>query len=144
MVHLVPLGAGCGAIAHFNRLFNSVEIGPQSAGSDPGPACYDRGGLKPTVTDADLVLGYLDPKNYANGRIPLNPKRARQAIEDQLCDELDMGVVQAAQLIKRNVDSSMANGLATELRTRRYAPKDFTIHPSSEERREGKEGARTS
>src|SRR3546814_17264171 len=67
----------------------------------PGPACYDRGGLKPTVTDADLVLGYLDPKNYANGRIPLNPKRARQAIEDQLCDELDMGVVQAAQLIDR-------------------------------------------
>src|SRR3546814_16331937 len=81
----------------------------------PGPACYDRGGLKPNVTDADLVLGYLDPKNYANGRIPLNPKRARQAIEDQLCDELDMGVVQAAQLIKRNVDSSMANGIATEL-----------------------------
>src|SRR3546814_6170083 len=66
MVHLVTLGAGGGSIAHFNRLFNSVEIGPQSAGSDPGPACYDRGGLKPTVTDADLVLGYLDPKNYAN------------------------------------------------------------------------------
>ncbi|HEY9544367.1 MAG TPA: hydantoinase/oxoprolinase family protein [Solimonas sp.] len=127
MVHLVTLGAGGGSIAHFNRLFNSVEIGPQSAGSDPGPACYDRGGLKPTVTDADLVLGYLDPKNYANGRIPLNPKRARQAIEDQLCDELDMGVVQAAQLIKRNVDSSMANGIATELRTRGYEPKDFTI-----------------
>src|SRR3546814_8449265 len=93
----------------------------------PGPACYDRGGLKPNVTDADLVLGYLDPKNYANGRIPLNPKRARQAIEDQLCDELDMGVVQAAQLIKRNVDSSMANDIATELRTRGYEPKDFTI-----------------
>src|SRR3546814_10680796 len=78
MVHLVTLGAGGGSIAHFNRLFNSVEIGPQSAGSDPGPACYDRGGLKPTVTDADLVLGYLDPKNYANGRIPLNPKRSEE------------------------------------------------------------------
>src|SRR3546814_11967561 len=60
MVHLVTLGAGGGSIAHFNRLFNSVEIGPQSAGSDPGPACYDRGGLKPTVTDAALVLGYLE------------------------------------------------------------------------------------
>jgi N-methylhydantoinase A len=127
MVHLVTLGAGGGSIARFDRLFNSVEIGPQSAGSDPGPACYDRGGLKPTVTDADLVLGYLDPKNYANGRIPLNPKRARQAIEDNLCDDLDMDVVETAKLIKRNVDASMANGISTELRTRGYEPKDFTI-----------------
>jgi N-methylhydantoinase A len=127
MVHLVTLGAGGGSIARFDRLFNSVEIGPQSAGSDPGPACYDRGGLKPTVTDADLVLGYLDPKNYANGRIPLNPKRARQAIEDSLCDDLDLDVVEVSKLIKRNVDAHMANGIATELRTRGYEPKDFTI-----------------
>jgi N-methylhydantoinase A len=127
MVHLVTLGAGGGSIAHFERLFNSIEIGPQSAGSDPGPACYDRGGLKPTVTDADLVLGYLDPKNYANGRIPLNPKRARQAIEEHLCDDLDMDLMATAKLIKRNVDSNMANGISTELRTRGYEPKDFTI-----------------
>lgn len=127
MVHLVTLGAGGGSIARFDRLFGSVEIGPQSAGSDPGPACYDRGGLKPTVTDADLVLGYLDPKNYANGRIPLNPKRARQAIEDSLCDELDLDLAETAKLIKRNVDASMANGIATELRTRGYEPRDFTI-----------------
>jgi len=127
MVHLVTLGAGGGSIARFDRLFGSIEIGPQSAGSDPGPACYDRGGLKPTVTDADLVLGYLDPKNYANGRIPLNPKRAKQAIEDQLCDELDLDLAETAKLIKRNVDASMANGIATELRTRGYEPKDFTI-----------------
>lgn len=127
MVHLVTLGAGGGSIARFDRLFNSIEIGPQSAGSDPGPACYDRGGLKPTVTDADLLLGYLDPKNYANGRIPLNPKRARQAVEDNLCDDLDLSVVETAKLIKRNVDASMANGISTELRTRGYEPKDFTI-----------------
>ena len=127
MVHLVTLGAGGGSIARFDRLFGSIEIGPQSAGSDPGPACYDRGGLKPTVTDADLVLGYLDPTNYANGRIPLNPKRAKQAIEDTLCDELDLSVAETAKLIKRNVDASMANGIATELRTRGYEPRDFTI-----------------
>jgi len=127
MVHLVTLGAGGGSIARYDRLFGSIEIGPQSAGSDPGPACYDRGGLKPTVTDADLVLGYLDPKNYASGRIPLNPKRAKQAIEDTLCDDLDLNVAQTAQLIKRNVDASMANGIATELRTRGYEPRDFTI-----------------
>jgi len=127
MVHLVTLGAGGGSIARYDRLFSSVEIGPQSAGSDPGPACYDRGGLQPTVTDADLVLGYLDPKNYANGRIPLNPKRAKQAIEDKLCDELDLDVVGAAKLIRRNVDANMANGISTELRTRGYEPRDFTI-----------------
>lgn len=127
MVHLVTLGAGGGSIARFDRMFSSIEIGPQSAGSDPGPACYDRGGLKPTVTDADLLLGYLDPKNYANGSISLNPKRAKQAVEDNLCDDLDLSVVETAKLIKRNVDASMANGISTELRTRGYDPKDFTI-----------------
>jgi N-methylhydantoinase A len=126
MVHLVTLGAGGGSIARFDRMFNSVEIGPQSAGSDPGPACYDRGGTKPTVTDADLVLGYLDPKHYANGRIPLNPKRAKQAIEDNLCDHLDLDVIATAKLIKCNVDAHMANGIASELRTRGYEPRDFT------------------
>jgi N-methylhydantoinase A len=127
MVHLVTLGAGGGSIARYDRLFNTVEIGPQSAGSDPGPACYDRGGSQPTVTDADLILGYLDPANYANGRIPLNPKRARQAIEDQLCDDLDLDLVETAKLMKKTVDSRMANGIATELRTRGYEPRDFTI-----------------
>ncbi len=127
MVHLVTLGAGGGSIARFDRMFSSIEIGPQSAGSDPGPACYDRGGLKPTVTDADLLLGYLDPKNYANGRIPLNPKRAKQAVEENLCDDLDLSVIETAKLIKRNVDANMANGISTELRTRGYDPKDFTI-----------------
>jgi N-methylhydantoinase A len=127
MVHLVTLGAGGGSIARFERMYKTVEIGPQSAGSDPGPACYDRGGLNPTVTDADLLLGYLDPANYANGRIPLNPKRAKQAVEDYLVDELDLTPIEICKLIKRQVDGNMANGIATELRTRGYEPKDFTI-----------------
>src|SRR5258708_21837437 len=126
MVHLVTLGAGGGSIARFDRLFNSLEIGPQSAGSDPGPACYDRGGLKPTVTDADLVLGYLDPKNYANGRIPLNPRRAKQAMEE-LCDDLDLDSIATCKLIKKHVDANMANGISTDLRTPPYEPTDFTI-----------------
>ena len=60
-------------------LWNAIEVGPQSAGSDPGPACYGRGGTQPTITDANLVLGYLDEKNYAGGRIKLKPaaRRAR-------------------------------------------------------------------
>jgi len=127
MIHLVTLGAGGGSIARFERMFGTVEIGPQSAGSDPGPACYDRGGQEPTVTDADLMLGYLDPQNYANGRIALNPRRSRRAINDRLARDLQMDVLEIAKLIKRTVDSNMANGIATELRTRGYEPEDFTM-----------------
>lgn len=127
MVHLVSLGAGGGSIARYEQMYKTLEIGPQSAGSDPGPACYDRGGMKPTVTDADLLLGYLDAKNYADGRIPLNPRRSRQAVQEHLCENLGLDVIESVKLIKRQVDISMANGISTELRTRGYEPKDFTI-----------------
>lgn len=127
MVHLVTLGAGGGSVASYDRMYKTVKCGPESAGSDPGPACYDRGGMKPTVTDADLLLGYLDPANYAGGSIPLNPRRAKSTIEDTLCDELDCSVIEAALLIREKVDDNMANGLFTELRARGYDPKDFTM-----------------
>ena len=127
MVELVTLGAGGGSIASYDRMFETVQIGPESAGSDPGPASYDKGGMQPTVTDADLLLGYLDPDNYADGFITLNPKRARMAIEEALCDDLDMEVVDVCKLIKRTVDANMANGISTELRTRGYEPREFTM-----------------
>jgi N-methylhydantoinase A len=127
MVHLVTLGAGGGSICKFDRMFGTVAVGPDSAGSDPGPACYDRGGMNPTVTDADLLLGYLDPANYAGGHISLNPRRARQAVNDALCDDLDLPLLEVCKLIKRTVDGNMANGIATELRTRGYEPENFTI-----------------
>ncbi len=127
MVHLVTLGAGGGSIAAYDRMYNTVKCGPQSASSDPGPACYDRGGMNPTVTDADLVLGYLDAKNYAGGSIPLNTRRAVAAIEDTLCDDLDCSVIEAALAIREKVDDNMANGLFTELRARGYDPKAFTM-----------------
>lgn len=126
MVHLVTLGAGGGSIASYDYLHNSIKIGPESAGSDPGPACYDRGGMKPTVTDADLMLGYLDPDNYANGRIELNPARSRFVIEEELCDDMDMEVLDICKQIKQTADSNMANGIATELRSRGYDPSEFT------------------
>jgi len=127
MVHLDTLGAGGGSIASYDRIHNAIKIGPQSAGSNPGPACYDRGGLLPTVTDADLILGYLDPDNYANGYIKLNAKRSVFAIEDALCDELDMEVLDVAKEIKRGVDEQMAIGIGKELRVRGYLPEDFTM-----------------
>ncbi|MCW2674885.1 MAG: hypothetical protein JWP14_3474 [Frankiales bacterium] len=127
MVHLDTLGAGGGSIASYDRIHDAIKIGPESAGSNPGPACYDRGGLRPTVTDADLILGYLDPDNYANGYIKLNPKRSVFAIEDTLCDELDMEVLGVAKEIKRGVDEQMAIGIGKELRVRGYLPEDFTM-----------------
>jgi N-methylhydantoinase A len=127
MIHLVTLGAGGGSICRYDRMYNTVQVGPASAGSNPGPACYDRGGLKPTVADADLVLGYLDPANYAGGAIKLKAARAKQAIEDEICEPLDVSVTEAALMIKRKVDANMANGIATELRARGYDPSNFTL-----------------
>lgn len=127
MVHLVTLGAGGGSIASYDPMYKSVRIGPESAGSDPGPACYDRGGLQPTVTDADLLLGYLIPENYAGGHIPLNPRRSRMAFNDELVESLGLDLIQACKLVKSTVDANMANGIVNELRTRGYEPKDFTI-----------------
>jgi N-methylhydantoinase A len=127
MIHLVTLGAGGGSIANYDRLYDRIKIGPESAGSDPGPACYGRGGTNPTVTDADLVLGYLDPDNYASGRIKLNQRRAERAIAKTLGEHLGEDTVAIAKLIKENVDHHMANGITTELRSRGYAPNEFTM-----------------
>jgi N-methylhydantoinase A len=127
MIHLVTLGAGGGSIASYNRLHQSVSVGPRSAGSDPGPACYDRGGLLPTVTDADLLLGYLTPERYAGGQIKLNRARAEFAIEEEFGDWIDLEPVEVARLIRAEVDEQMANGMAKELRIRGYLPEEFTM-----------------
>jgi N-methylhydantoinase A len=83
--------------------------------------------MHPTVTDADLLLGYYDPHNYAGGGIRLNPKRSLFAMTESLCDDLDLDPVSVSKLIRRTVDHDMANGIATELRTRGYDPGNFTI-----------------
>jgi N-methylhydantoinase A len=126
MVHLVTLGAGGGSIARYNPIFETVKVGPASAGSDPGPAAYDRGGMNPTVTDADLLLGYLDPANYANGHIKLNMRRTYQALED-ICDELDISEIEAGKLIKGLADAEMGAGLVRELNGRGYKARNFTF-----------------
>ena len=123
----LEVGAGGGSIASYDRLHQSVKVGPRSAGSDPGPACYDRGGLRPTVTDADLLLGYLTPERYAGGQIKLNRARAEFAVDEEFGDHLDLDPVEVARLIKAEVDEQMANGLAKELRIRGYLPAEFTM-----------------
>jgi N-methylhydantoinase A len=127
MIHLVTLGAGGGSIARFDRMYKTIEVGPASAGSDPGPACYDRGGMLPTVTDADLVLGYLDPDFYAGGKVKLNSRRAEFAVRDSLCGPTGLTEIEVAMNIKRRVDANMANAIAEELGTKGYDPKEFTL-----------------
>jgi N-methylhydantoinase A len=126
MLHLVTLGAGGGSIARYERLHKTLEVGPTSAGSDPGPACYDRGGTDATVTDADLVLGYLNTDSYAGGALPLIRRRAEQVIGD-LADDLGVSLIEAALMIRRRTDTNMANGISTELGVRGYDASKFTI-----------------
>jgi len=132
MIHLVTLGAGGGSIARYDSLFKSIAVGPQSAGSNPGPACYDRGGLKPTVTDADLILGYLNPDYYAGGHLELNRRRADRAVAD-LGEEVEdaegtqLSVLKLAHVIKKRTERNMADGISKELGVRGYDVKKFTM-----------------
>lgn len=127
MVYLHTLGAGGGSIARYEQLWNAIEVGPQSAGSDPGPACYNRGGREPTVTDANLILGYLDAENYAGGSIPLSVRRAERAINDRICKHTNLSLVEAAQAIRRKVDANMADAIFKEVSVKGYDPRDFSI-----------------
>ena len=127
MTYLHTLGAGGGSIARFDRLWEAVEVGPESAGSDPGPACYGRGGKLPTTTDANLVLGYLDPDNYAGGSIKVNKRRAERAIEEHIGKPTGLSIIEAAKAIKRKVDANMASAIFKEVAVKGYNPKDFVV-----------------
>jgi N-methylhydantoinase A len=108
VIDMVEIGAGGGSLAHVDAM-NQIRVGPESAGSEPGPACYGRGGDKPAVTDADLVLGKLDPENFAAGTIPLYPDKARTALDNVIGAALDMDAQEAAFGVAEVVDENMAN-----------------------------------
>jgi N-methylhydantoinase A len=127
MTYLHTLGAGGGSIARYDRLWEAVEVGPDSAGSDPGPACYGRGGKLPTTTDANLVLGYLDPDNYAGGTIKVNMRRAERAIDEHIAKPTGLSMIDAAKAIKRKVDANMASAIFKEVAVKGYNPKHFVV-----------------
>lgn len=107
VIDLFEIGAGGGSIAQVNALKN-IQVGPQSAGSEPGPACYGRGGIEATVTDADAVLGLIDPDGFAGGTVPLDLSASRQALE-RIGTPLDLSSDMAAFGVHEMVCESMAN-----------------------------------
>jgi N-methylhydantoinase A len=108
VIDMVEIGAGGGSLAHVDAM-RQIRVGPESAGSEPGPACYGRGGAKPAVTDADLVLGKLDPDNFAGGSMTLDAAASAKALGDVLGDVLDMDTATSAFGLAEVVDENMAN-----------------------------------
>ena len=108
VIDMVEIGAGGGSLAHVDGL-NQIRVGPESAGSEPGPACYGRGGARPAVTDADLMLGKLDPDNFAGGAFALTPDASASALTMHIGTKLEMDAVEAAWGLAEVVDENMAN-----------------------------------
>ncbi len=107
VIELIEIGAGGGSVARLDRM-NLLKVGPDSAGADPGPACYGLGGREPTVTDADLVLGYLDPDFFLGGRMRLDVDAARRAISEVVAGPMGFDLTKAAWSIHRVVNENMA------------------------------------
>ena len=107
-IEMVEIGAGGGSIAGVDAM-GRLHVGPASAGADPGPACYGRGGGRATVTDADVALGRIDPAEFAGGSVRLAPERAHETIRDTVGGPLDLDAAQAALAVSEMVDENMAN-----------------------------------
>jgi N-methylhydantoinase A len=126
VVDLMEIGAGGGSIAKISNM-GLLQVGPESGGADPGPACYGRGGENPTVTDADLVLGYLDPDYFLGGTMPLDKSAAENAIEDKVAKPLDTSPVEAAFGIHDLINETMAAAAKTHIAEKGGNPNIVTI-----------------
>jgi N-methylhydantoinase A/oxoprolinase/acetone carboxylase beta subunit len=128
MIKTLSIGAGGGSIAYVNKLLeNRVQVGPRSAGSIPGPACFNLGGTEPTDTDADVVLGYLNPEFYFGGKMRLDKNRAINAVREKIAKPLGIGVEEAAVIIRKIVNGNMASAIMKEVHLRGHSPEDFIL-----------------
>ncbi len=126
MIQVETLGAGGGSIGWIDQL-GLLQVGPQSAGADPGPACYGHGGDQPTVTDANLVLGYLNPEALLGGRMTIDKSQAAASIKAKIADPLGIPVERAAHGIFTIVNNNMVNGIRRVSVERGYDPRDFVL-----------------
>ncbi|MGE0748217.1 MAG: hydantoinase/oxoprolinase family protein [Rhodospirillales bacterium] len=125
MIGVDSLGAGGGSIAKVDG--DALRVGPESASSAPGPACYAKGGMEPTVTDANLILGYIDPDNFLGGRMKLDVEAATRAIDRRVARRLNVSVAEAAFDIRAGIDRAMADDMSRRLAARGTKPADVTM-----------------
>ena len=126
MIDLVEIGAGGGSIAWVDS-GGVLRVGPQSAGADPAPACYGKGGTEPTITDANLVLHRLDPDHFLGGEMRLDEEAAWRAIKEKCADPLGLGVVEVALGIVEIANNAMVSALRRISVQRGYDPRDFVL-----------------
>lgn len=128
MVDVNTIGSGGGSIVWIDG-GGGLRVGPESAGAEPGPACYGRGGKRPTVTDASIVLGYLDPEYFAAGTLQLEPELARQAVRDHVAQPLGITLEEAALGIHRVVNAQMAEAIRLVSIRQGIDPRSFSLMP---------------
>ena len=128
MIDLVTIGAGGGSIAHIDSA-GGFHVGPRSAGADPGPACYGKGGEEPTVTDAQVALGRLDADKLLGGDLPIDPSLAERAIEEKIARPLRLSLREAALGIIRVINSNMALAIRSNSVARGVDPREFSLVP---------------
>ena len=128
MIDLVTIGAGGGSIAYVDSA-GGFHVGPRSAGADPGPACYGKGGEEPTVTDAQVALGRLDADKLLGGDLPIDPSLSKRAIENKIAKRLGMSVEDAALGIIRVINSNMALAIRSNSVARGVDPREFSLVP---------------
>ena len=126
MIDIHTLGAGGGSIARVDE-GGILHVGPDSAGADPGPACYGKGGVNPTVTDASLALGYLDAANFLGGRAALDSAAAEQSLADNVGAPLNLSNVESAYGVYKVVCTTIAEGIRLMSVQRGVDPRDFTM-----------------
>lgn len=127
MLGIEAIGAGGGTIASVDPTTAGLRIGPRSAGAVPGPVCYDQGGEAPTVTDADLVLGRIDPDFFLDGEMPLNREKARAAIEEKIARPLGMTAEEAALGIVQSIDGIMQSAIRAFLSWKGVDPREAVL-----------------
>ena len=125
-IDMAEVGAGGGSIGWLDA-GGALRVGPQSAGADPGPACYDKGGNHPTVSDANLVVGKLNPENFLGGEMRLRPELANEAIDEQLAKPLQKSVSYCAQGIVEVADANMERVMKVISSMRGYDPRDYAV-----------------
>ena len=125
-VDIQAIGSGGGSLVRIDEITRTMRVGPESAGAVPGPVCYGKGGTVATVTDADVVLGYINPDNFAGGRIRLDKAKAEQAVQD-IADRLGMSLLDCASGIAKIAEFQMADIIRKMTVGKGFDPRDFVL-----------------